>query len=62
MRRNLLLSLLDSAFHGGLFHGDLHAGNVLVDDAGHTDPDDEGRRRLEAFIAGTAGTAGTGSE
>ncbi|MFW0788179.1 ABC1 kinase family protein [Gordonia sp. CPCC 205333] len=29
--RNLLLSLLDSAFHGGLFHGDLHAGNVLVD-------------------------------
>ena len=32
--RNLLLSLLDSAFHGGLFHGDLHAGNVLVDDAG----------------------------
>ncbi|NMO01673.1 AarF/ABC1/UbiB kinase family protein [Gordonia sp. TBRC 11910] len=32
--RNLLLSLLDSAFHGGLFHGDLHAGNVLVDDDG----------------------------
>lgn len=32
--RNLLLSLLDSAFHGGLFHGDLHAGNVLVDDHG----------------------------
>ncbi|WP_244332608.1 ABC1 kinase family protein [Gordonia polyisoprenivorans] len=32
--RNLLLSLLESAFHGGLFHGDLHAGNVLVDDAG----------------------------
>ncbi|GAA2368698.1 MULTISPECIES: ABC1 kinase family protein [Gordonia] len=32
--RNLLLSLLDSAFHGGLFHGDLHAGNVLVDDQG----------------------------
>lgn len=32
--RNLLLSLLDSAFHGGLFHGDLHAGNVLVDDEG----------------------------
>lgn len=29
--RNLLLSLLESAFHGGLFHGDLHAGNVLVD-------------------------------
>lgn len=29
--RNLLLSLFDSAFHGGLFHGDLHAGNVLVD-------------------------------
>ncbi|MBM7365674.1 putative unusual protein kinase regulating ubiquinone biosynthesis (AarF/ABC1/UbiB family) [Gordonia hydrophobica] len=29
--RNLLLSLLDSAFHGGVFHGDLHAGNVLVD-------------------------------
>ncbi|GAA1481970.1 AarF/ABC1/UbiB kinase family protein [Gordonia sinesedis] len=32
--RNLLLSLLESAFHGGLFHGDLHAGNVLVDDEG----------------------------
>nr|WP_245555558.1 AarF/UbiB family protein [Gordonia soli] len=32
--RNLLLSLLDSAFHGGLFHGDLHAGNVLVDNTG----------------------------
>ncbi len=32
--RNLLLSLLESAFHGGLFHGDLHAGNVLVDDTG----------------------------
>ncbi|MFM9378903.1 ABC1 kinase family protein [Gordonia sp. VNK21] len=32
--RNLLLSLLDSAFHGGLFHGDLHAGNVLVDEHG----------------------------
>lgn len=32
--RNLLLSLLDSAFHGGLFHGDLHAGNVLVDEDG----------------------------
>ena len=32
--RNLLLSLLDSAFHGGLFHGDLHAGNVLVDENG----------------------------
>lgn len=32
--RTLLLSLLESAFHGGLFHGDLHAGNVLVDDAG----------------------------
>ncbi|MDL9935220.1 AarF/UbiB family protein [Gordonia sp. ABSL1-1] len=32
--RNLLLSLLESAFHGGLFHGDLHAGNVLVDDQG----------------------------
>nr|WP_245569689.1 AarF/UbiB family protein [Gordonia shandongensis] len=32
--RNLLLSLLDSAFHGGLFHGDLHAGNVLVDEEG----------------------------
>lgn len=28
--RTLLLSLLESAFHGGLFHGDLHAGNVLV--------------------------------
>ncbi|MGW0035348.1 ABC1 kinase family protein [Gordonia sp. NPDC003376] len=32
--RTLLLSLLESAFHGGLFHGDLHAGNVLVDDTG----------------------------
>ncbi|MFT4042532.1 MAG: AarF/UbiB family protein [Gordonia sp. (in: high G+C Gram-positive bacteria)] len=32
--RNLLLSLLESAFHGGLFHGDLHAGNVLVDESG----------------------------
>ncbi len=32
--KTLLLSLLESAFHGGLFHGDLHAGNVLVDDAG----------------------------
>lgn len=32
--RTLLLSLLESAFHGGLFHGDLHAGNVLVDDEG----------------------------
>ncbi|MFW0783006.1 AarF/UbiB family protein [Gordonia sp. CPCC 206044] len=32
--RNLLLSLLESAFHGGLFHGDLHAGNVLVDAEG----------------------------
>ncbi len=29
--RNLLLSLLESAFRGGIFHGDLHAGNVLVD-------------------------------
>ncbi len=29
-----MLSLLDSAFHGGLFHGDLHAGNVLVDETG----------------------------
>ncbi len=29
--RTLFLSLLESAFHGGLFHGDLHAGNVLVD-------------------------------
>ena len=29
--KTLLLSLLESAFHGGLFHGDLHAGNVLVD-------------------------------
>ena len=32
--RNLLLSLLESAFHGGLFHGDLHAGNVMVDETG----------------------------
>lgn len=32
--RTLFLSLLESAFHGGLFHGDLHAGNVLVDDDG----------------------------
>ncbi|MGV9709445.1 ABC1 kinase family protein [Gordonia sp. NPDC003424] len=32
--RTLLLSLLESAFHGGLFHGDLHAGNVLVDAEG----------------------------
>ena len=32
--KTLLLSLLESAFHGGLFHGDLHAGNVLVDDTG----------------------------
>ncbi|UEA61552.1 phosphotransferase [Gordonia otitidis] len=32
--RTLLLSLLESAFHGGLFHGDLHAGNVLVDAQG----------------------------
>lgn len=32
--RNLLLSLLESAFHGGLFHGDLHAGNVMVDENG----------------------------
>ncbi|WP_234974515.1 ABC1 kinase family protein [Williamsia sterculiae] len=32
--RTLLLSFLESAFHGGLFHGDLHAGNVLVDDQG----------------------------
>ena len=32
--RNLLLSLLESAFHGGLFHGDLHAGNVMVDESG----------------------------
>jgi predicted unusual protein kinase regulating ubiquinone biosynthesis (AarF/ABC1/UbiB family) len=29
--RTLLLSFLESAFHGGVFHGDLHAGNVLVD-------------------------------
>lgn len=29
--RTLFLSLLESAFHGGLFHGDLHAGNVQVD-------------------------------
>ncbi|WP_420835175.1 ABC1 kinase family protein [Williamsia herbipolensis] len=32
--RNLLLVFLESAFHGGLFHGDLHAGNVLVDSDG----------------------------
>ncbi|MFT3898679.1 MAG: AarF/UbiB family protein [Gordonia sp. (in: high G+C Gram-positive bacteria)] len=32
--RTLFLSLMESAFHGGLFHGDLHAGNVLVDDDG----------------------------
>ncbi|MFX0578909.1 ABC1 kinase family protein [Nocardia nepalensis] len=32
--RTLLLSLLESAFHGGIFHGDLHAGNVLIDDKG----------------------------
>ncbi len=32
--RTLLLSLLESAFRGGIFHGDLHAGNVLVDAEG----------------------------
>ncbi|TSD95114.1 AarF/ABC1/UbiB kinase family protein [Skermania sp. ID1734] len=32
--RTLLLSLLESAFRGGVFHGDLHAGNVLVDTSG----------------------------
>ncbi|MCP2159519.1 putative unusual protein kinase regulating ubiquinone biosynthesis, AarF/ABC1/UbiB family [Williamsia serinedens] len=32
--RTLLLSFLESAFHGGVFHGDLHAGNVLVDAQG----------------------------
>ena len=32
--RTLLLSLLESAFRGGIFHGDLHAGNVLVDSSG----------------------------
>lgn len=32
--KSILFSLLESAFHGGLFHGDLHAGNVLVDDDG----------------------------
>ncbi|CAM3986684.1 ABC1 kinase family protein [Smaragdicoccus niigatensis] len=32
--RTLLLSLLESAFHGGIFHGDLHAGNVWVDHDG----------------------------
>lgn len=32
--RTILLSLLESAFHGGLFHGDLHAGNVLIDTDG----------------------------
>ncbi|MCP2177894.1 ABC1 kinase family protein [Williamsia maris] len=32
--RTLLLSFLESAFHGGTFHGDLHAGNVLVDEKG----------------------------
>ncbi len=32
--RTLLLSFLESAFHGGTFHGDLHAGNVLVDPEG----------------------------
>lgn len=30
----ILLSFLESAFRAGLFHGDLHAGNVLVDPAG----------------------------
>lgn len=32
--KTILLSLLESAFRAGLFHGDLHAGNVLVDAAG----------------------------
>lgn len=32
--RTILLSLLESAFRRGIFHGDLHAGNVLVDAAG----------------------------
>ncbi|MFE3445305.1 ABC1 kinase family protein [Nocardia sp. NPDC059180] len=32
--RTILLSLLDSAFRRGVFHGDLHAGNVLVDPQG----------------------------
>lgn len=32
--RTLLLTFLESALHGGLFHGDLHAGNVLVDSSG----------------------------
>lgn len=29
--KTLLMSLLESAFTDGIFHGDLHAGNVLVD-------------------------------
>ncbi|MBT0568668.1 AarF/ABC1/UbiB kinase family protein [Williamsia sp. CHRR-6] len=29
--RTLLMSFMESAFRGGVFHGDLHAGNVLVD-------------------------------
>ena len=32
--KTLLLSLLESAFTDGIFHGDLHAGNVLVDPQG----------------------------
>jgi ubiquinone biosynthesis protein len=32
--KTLLLSLLESAFTDGIFHGDLHAGNVLVDAQG----------------------------
>ncbi|QQG88977.1 MULTISPECIES: AarF/ABC1/UbiB kinase family protein [Mycobacteroides] len=32
--RTLLLVLLDSIFKAGVFHGDLHAGNVLVDRSG----------------------------
>lgn len=32
--RTILLSLMDTGFNRGIFHGDLHAGNVLVDDEG----------------------------
>ncbi|WP_187329165.1 ABC1 kinase family protein [Jongsikchunia kroppenstedtii] len=32
--KTLLLSLLDTGLNQGIFHGDLHAGNVLVDDDG----------------------------